>query len=109
METKAVSLQDKIQRLIDQYSQDKQKLDKLEEENANLKEENSQLMAQIESMNSSHSGSDTQIKELEQQVKTLESKYQELQKTIAGFEDIASDAISKIDSIFPDLDSNNKK
>jgi chromosome segregation ATPase len=103
METNAVSLQEKIQRLIDQYTEDKKKLDKLELQNNDLREENSQLMAQIESMNKSHSGSGDRIKELEQQVKTLEKQYKELQDTISGFEDVATDAISKIDSIFPDL------
>ena len=108
METNAISLQEKIQKLIDQYTLDKKKLDGLEEQNTHLKEENRQLMAQIENMNNANSGSASQVKELEEQIKTLESKYLELQKTISGFEDIATDAIAKIDSVFPDLDATKK-
>ena len=57
MDINAVSLQDKIQKLINQYTEDKKKLDRLEEENANLREENGQLMAQIENINSSKNSS----------------------------------------------------
>ncbi len=106
MDTHAVSLQDKIQKLIDQYTEDKKKLDLMEGQNADLKEENSQLMAQIEHFNNSKNTSSTRIQELEKQIKTLEAQYLELQQTIAGFESIASDAITKIDSLLPDWDSN---
>ena len=108
MDINAVSLQDKIQKLINQYTEDKKKLDRLEEENANLREENGQLMAQIENISSSKNSSSSRIKELENQLKTLESQYQELQETISGFESIANDAISKIDSIIPDTGHHQK-
>jgi chromosome segregation ATPase len=108
METNAVSLQDKIQRLIDQYTKDKAKLDKLEEENSLLREENSQLMTQIQNINDAKSGSAQRIQDLEKQVKTLENQYLELQQTLTGFETIATDAIDRIDSIIPDIVSNKK-
>lgn len=103
MESNANSLQDKIQRLIDQYTQDKKKLTEMEEQNSILREENRQLMEQIESINSAESSSNLKIKELEHQVKTAEAKVQELQKTLSGFESIATDAIDRIDNFFPDL------
>lgn len=109
MDTKAISLQEKIQKLIDQYTKDKKILTKLEEENANLSEENSQLMAQIASFNQSQSGTNSRIKELEKQYQDLEKKYEELQNSISGFESIASDAIDQIDLIFPDLEGDKKK
>ncbi len=103
MESNAISLQEKIQKLIDQYTKDKKKLASLEEENATLKEQSLQLIKQIEEMNQTQSGSSGRIKELEKQLKDLEGKYQELQQTLSGFETIAGNAISKIDSIFPEL------
>jgi len=108
MDINAVSLQDKIQKLIDQYTEDRQKLDQLEEQNNDLREENSQLMAQIATMNNSKDNSASRIQDLEKQLKTMESQYLELKQTIAGFESIASDAISRIDKLIPDLDAKKK-
>ncbi len=109
MDTMANSLQDKIQKLIDQYTQDKASLARLEEQNADLTEENRQLMAQIEGFDASQAGSATHIVELEQRIKDLETQNSELQKAIAGFESIASLALDKIDKAFPDLVSTGKK
>lgn len=105
METNAISLQDKIQRLIDQYTQDKKKLAEMEEQNSILREENKQLMEQIENINAAENSSSSRIKDLEKQVKTMEARIQELQNTLAGFENMANDAIGKIDNFFPDLSS----
>ena len=58
MESHVVNLQDKIQKLIDQYTLDKQKLEELENKVAQLTEENSQLFAQIEA-----SGSQNEMQE----------------------------------------------
>jgi len=66
-------------------------------------------MAQIESVRNSNSDSSERIRELENQLASLQTKYQELQDTVSGFESIASDAISQIDSIFPELEETNKK
>lgn len=106
METNPVSLQDKIQKLINEYKQDKEKLETLQKQNENLSEENKQLMAQIESMSETSSGSNKRIQELEVELQSLRDKYQELQDTVSGFENIATDAISKIDDIFPELKEN---
>jgi archaellum component FlaC len=44
------------------------------------------------------------IQELENKLKDLENRYSDLQSSVSGFETMASEAIDKIDSIFPDLD-----
>ena len=106
MDSNALNLQEKIQKLIDQYTADRKKLEKMEAENNNLREENRQLMEQIKNINKFHSGSESRIKELENQVKQLEAQYKELQDSLAGFEEIASETINQIDLIIPDL--NNK-
>jgi len=132
MESNVINLQKKIQKLIDQYTADRKKLEQLEIENNNLREENRQLMEQIENINSGnlpsdwksmrnrqlmeqieninkfHTGSESRIKELETQVKHLETQYKELQDSLAGLEDIASNTINQIDQLIPDLDTKKK-
>ncbi|MDP2173714.1 MAG: hypothetical protein Q8M98_04905 [Candidatus Cloacimonadaceae bacterium] len=103
MENQAYSLQDKIQKLIDQYTLDKQKLAELDEKNNLLTEENMQLIKQIDGVNLSQAQIQERTQQLDTQLKSLESKYLELQKTLSGFELIATDAISKIDNIFPEF------
>lgn len=103
MDNNAFSLQDKIQKLIDQYTLDKQKLADVEEMNTLLTEENMQLIKQIDEMNATQAQNLERNQNLETQLKAMESKYNELQKTLNGFESIATDAISKIDSIFPEF------
>ncbi|HOD59409.1 MAG TPA: hypothetical protein PKH17_01505 [Candidatus Syntrophosphaera sp.] len=108
MESNVINLQEKIQKLIDQYTADRKKLEQLEIENNNLREENRQLMEQIENINKFHTGSESRIKELETQVKHLETQYKELQDSLAGLEDIASNTINQIDQLIPDLDTKKK-
>ena len=74
MDNKTISLQEKIQKLIDQYTKDKKQLVKLEEQNAELTEQNKQLMAQIESfMRPKWISHENQ--ELENKLKDLEHRY----------------------------------
>jgi len=104
MEIQAISLQEKIQKLIDQYTEAKNRLSVLEQQVNELTEENVQLIGQIDSGNAGQALMQEQNRELEDKVKSLETKCAELQAAMDGFQDIATDAISKIDSIFPDLD-----
>lgn len=101
MESHVVNLQDKIQRLIDQYTMDKQKLESLENQVAQLTEENQQLFAQIEDHGRTSTEQESSYKTLQDEYSLLESRYNELQKILAGFETLAEGAIKKIDSIFP--------
>ncbi|PKN80452.1 MAG: hypothetical protein CVU48_02115 [Candidatus Cloacimonetes bacterium HGW-Cloacimonetes-1] len=113
MENRAVNLQDKIQILIDQYTKDKKKLADAEDYNNALTEENLQLIQQIDEINKLKSISDAKVLELDAQLRTLQSQHHELQKqhqdlqqlhqdlegTMMSFEDLANDAILKIDSL----------
>lgn len=104
METSAISLQTKIQKLIDQYTQAKSRLQILEQQVNELTEENVQLINQIDSGNAGTAALQQQNADLAVQVKDLEARLAEMQKAMDGFQSIATDAISKIDSIFPDLE-----
>jgi chromosome segregation ATPase len=101
MESHVVNLQDKIQKLIDQYTLDKQKLEDLENKVGQLTEENSQLFAQIEANGNQNEAQETRYRTLQEEYNRLESRYSELQKMLAGFESLAEGAIKKIDSIIP--------
>ncbi|MDD4310481.1 MAG: hypothetical protein PHO32_08885 [Candidatus Cloacimonetes bacterium] len=105
MESPAINLQDKIQKLIDQYTTAKQKLETLEGQIVQLTEENSQLISQIEASGNNSLEQDAKLKALQADYANLEAKYKELQDMFAGFEIIAEDAIKKIDDIFPLLNS----
>ena len=106
MENHAVNLQDKIQILINQYTQDKKKLADAEDFNSALTEENLQLIQQVEEVNKLKSAADAKIaglennlRQLQQQHHELKQQHEALQGTMMSFEDIASDAILKIDSL----------
>jgi len=105
MENHVVNLQDKIQRLIDQYTLDKKKLEELENQNKQLTEENSQLFAQIEASGTASGELAAQHKTLQEEFTALQNRYNDMQKMLEGFESIAEGAIQKIDSIFPLVDS----
>lgn len=104
MENYAVNLQDKIQKLIDQYTSAKKKIEELEMENSLLADQNIQLISQIEDSQKNNQAGAEQVSHLEARVKELETEQAELRQALSGFENIASDAISKIDVIFPELD-----
>ncbi len=104
MENYAVNLQDKIQKLIDQYTSAKKKIEELEMENSLLADQNIQLISQIEDSQKNNQAGSEQMKALEARINELVSEQTELKTALAGFENIASDAISKIDVIFPELD-----
>ncbi|MBP7310224.1 MAG: hypothetical protein KA984_02930 [Candidatus Cloacimonetes bacterium] len=105
MESHVVNLQDKIQKLIDQYTDDKKRLEQQDAKISQLTDENQQLMEQIQSSSKSSAEQDNKLKALQTEYSSLENRYNELQKMIAGFETIAEGAIKKIDSIFPLIES----
>ncbi len=101
MESHVVNLTDKIQKLIDQYTLDKKKIEELETQNAQLTEENFQLFSQIEESSQISANQTDQLNALQNEFNALEAKYNDLQKMLSGFESMAEGAIKKIDSIFP--------
>lgn len=99
MENSAFNLQDKIQKLIDQYTKDKKKLEELESMNAALTEENLQLIQQIEENNQLSQNSGNLVKELEEKLAATEKKYQDLKSMLDSFENLAGTAIEQIDAL----------
>ncbi|MCB5259473.1 MAG: hypothetical protein PHY41_01420 [Candidatus Cloacimonetes bacterium] len=104
MESPIVNLQERLQKLIDQYTADKKAMEELKKQHAQLREENVQLMAQIEDYTKLLSETDKSFKELQAEHKELKEKQNEMQSMLFGIENFADDAIKKIDDIFPKLE-----
>lgn len=104
MESPILNLQERLQKLIDQYTADKKVMEELKKQCALLSEENMQLFAQVEEYAKLSSDSDESLKSLQEEYKTLQAKHEELQKMLFGIESFADDAIKKIDNIFPLLE-----
>ncbi|HNQ39817.1 MAG: hypothetical protein M0R67_00110 [Candidatus Cloacimonas sp.] len=100
MESNVTNLQDKIQKLIDQYTLATKKVEELEEKNQQLTEENSQLIAQIQTSGKTTGEQEKKYKALQEEYNTLDNRYKELQKILAGLESVAESAIKKIDGLF---------
>ncbi|HRX76171.1 MAG: hypothetical protein PHU99_03310 [Candidatus Cloacimonetes bacterium] len=104
MESPIMNLQERLQKLIDQYTADKKEMDELKKQCAQLGEENMQLFAQVEEYSKLCSDSDASLKALQQEHETLKTQHEALQKMLFGIESFADDAIKKIDNIFPLLE-----
>ncbi len=101
MENHVVNLQDKIQKLINQYTLDKKRLEEQEKLNNELTEENLQLMQQIEDQTKLKEISDQKIQELEAQLAALNNKNLELDSMLGAFDALATEAIKAIDEFVP--------
>ncbi|MDI3503243.1 MAG: cell division protein ZapB [Candidatus Cloacimonadota bacterium] len=103
MESPIVNLQERLQKLIDQYAKNKKELDELQQKYAQLTDENVQLLSQIEDYSKLASDTETALKELQTKYNNLKAKYDEIEKMLFGVESFADDAIKKIDDIFPKI------
>ncbi|MCB5253004.1 MAG: hypothetical protein RBR69_01820 [Candidatus Cloacimonadaceae bacterium] len=103
MESPIVNLQQRLQKLIDQYTVNKNELDELKKSYAQLREENTQLLSQIEDYSNLATDTDESLKKLQAEHQSLKIKYDEMEKMLFGVESFADDAIRKIDDIFPKL------
>ena len=102
MENHVVNLQDKIQKLIDQYTLDKKKLEELERQNNEMADENLQLMQQVEDATTQISDLQNKVKALEEELQANHAKKGELENLLNAFDALATEAIQKIDAFVPD-------
>lgn len=104
MDTQALQLHDKVQKLIEQYSIDKKRLVEME---ATLKEKTNDcanLNEKINKLNGElRAAQDSNLK-LTQEKTQLHQKNQELEKVISSFEGFANDLNSKIDDLMPKIE-----
>lgn len=103
MESPIVNLQQRLQKLIDQYTVNKKELDELKQSYTELTDENKQLLSQIEDYSCLLNETDGSLKNLQEEHLSLKIKYDEMEKMLFGVESFADDAIKKIDDIFPKI------
>jgi predicted nucleic acid-binding Zn-ribbon protein len=104
MESPILNLQERLQKLIDQYTADKKAMDELKIQYARLREENVQLMSQIEDYSKLLSDTEGNLKNLQIEHDKLQGAHNDMQNMLFGIESFADDAIKKIDGIFPKLE-----
>jgi chromosome segregation ATPase len=104
VDTQALQLHDKVQKLIEQYSKDKEKMSKLE---ADLKEKTNETVNLNEKVNKLQielrTAQDSNLK-LTQERNQMMQKNQELEKMISAFEGFANDLNTKIDDLIPTIE-----
>ncbi|HQB97719.1 MAG: hypothetical protein PHQ41_07155 [Candidatus Cloacimonetes bacterium] len=104
MESPILNLQERLQKLIDQYTADKKAMEELTRQYAQLKDENLQLMSQIEDYAKLLQETEAGYKNLKSEYEQLQNTHKEMQNMLFGIESFADDAIKKIDDIFPKLE-----
>jgi predicted nuclease with TOPRIM domain len=104
VDTQAIQLHDKVQKLIEQYTLDKKKLTEMETAlNEKTKEYNS-LKENINKIQSElRTAQDSNLK-LNQEKSQLVQKNQELEKIISTFEGFANDLNTRIDDLIPKIE-----
>jgi chromosome segregation ATPase len=104
VDTQALQLHDKVQKLIEQYSKDKEKMSKLE---ADLKEKTNETVNLNDKVNKLQielrTAQDSNLK-LTQERNQMMQKNQELEKMISAFEGFANDLNTKIDDLIPTIE-----
>lgn len=106
MENPVMNLQQRLQKLLDQYAADKIEIEELKKENTELKNANMQLMSQLEEYGKLRLQDDENYKAVIAERDELKKQHQELEQMLMGIESIADDAIGKIDDLFPMLEEN---
>ena len=106
MENPVMNLQQRLQKLLDQYAADKIEIEELKKENTELKNANMQLMTQLEEYGKLRLQDDENYKAVTAERDELKKQHQELEQMLLGIESIADDAIGKIDDLFPMLEEN---
>lgn len=106
MENPIMNLQQRLQKLLDQYAADKIEIEELKKENTELKNANMQLMTQLEEYGKLRLQDDENYKAIIAERDELKKQHQQLEQMLLGIEEIADDAIGKIDDLFPMLEEN---
>jgi len=102
-ETKFMSLDDKIQRLINNYT-------KIKNENANLVMEKAELKKKLDDLSNFKSTNSGRREELEisnskqeEKIEFLKSENRKLREKLEGFDHKMNEASSKLDNIFDQI------
>ncbi len=104
MDTQALQLHDKVQKLIEQYTLDKKKLSELEAALSEKSKDSDTLKESVHKLqNELRVAQDNNLK-LNQEKNQLLQKNQDLEKLISTFEGFANDLNTKIDDLIPKIE-----
>ena len=104
LENQALQLHDKVQKLIEQYSEDKKKMAELESQLAGKIKELKELTDLYNKLEQEVSESKTDKTKQQNELNDLKKRNIELERTISTFEGFANDLNSKIDDLIPKIE-----
>ena len=105
MDTQALQLHEKVQKLIEQYTKDKQKMAEIEAALNEKTTDNESFLQQINQMQQEIQILTEQNTELIQENNTMEAKKKELESMLSTFEVFANDLNSRIDNLIPQIEN----
>lgn len=104
MDTQAVQLHDKVQKLIEQYTQDKKRLSDLEKALDEKTKAYDELKALHNRQLSDNQNYSNQNSKLLSEIEQLKKKNQELENVVSSIEGFANDLNAQIDGLIPIVD-----
>lgn len=104
MDTQALQLHDKVQKLIEQYTKDKKRLVELEAELASKDKDSDSLTAQINQLKSELQLLLEQNRQMELKNTELAKRIQEMESMLSTFEGFAADINTRIDDLIPQIE-----
>lgn len=104
MDTQALQLHEKVQKLIEQYTIDKKRLNELEAALKDKSNDNVDYIEQIKKLQGDLQTAQSSNTKLTDEMNELKKKYQELEQVVNSFENFAGDLNTKIDNLIPKID-----
>jgi len=104
VDTQALQLHDKVQKLIEQYTIDKKRLNELEAALKDKSSDNTGYLEQIKKLQSDLQTALSNNTKLTDELNEIKKKNQELQQVVNSFENFAGDLNTKIDNLIPKID-----
>jgi chromosome segregation ATPase len=104
LDTQALQLHDKVQKLIEQYTKDKKRLAELEAELASKGKDSEGFSAQINQLKSEVQSLLEKNRQLEVKNTELTSRVQDMESMLSTFEGFAADINTRIDDLIPQIE-----
>jgi len=104
VDNNTLQLHDKVQKLIEQYTIDKKRLNELEAALNDKSKDSSTYLEQIKKLQSELQSAQNMNSKLTAEIAELKTKNQILEKNVSSFESFADDLNAKIDNLIPKIE-----
>ena len=104
MDTQALQLHDKVQKLIEQYTLDKKRLAELEAALREKSKDTAGHTEQLKKLQTELQATQQANSKLTTEVSDLKKRNEELEKAVHSFESFAGDLNTKIDDLIPKIE-----